>query len=418
MDRSPQCLEECYHSYIQDNCLERFSSLHCSDTPRSRDVITGFLQEPFTGRGTTGIIWGSIAVVVLCTWSVIHLDIRALSPASGVSLKIKARSGSKATNTSLDRDVLAPRSSQLVTTKILGVLTLILLPKHGIFMAVEEFFLGMRMRQSTRMVPGWEKFSLKQAHLVRMGGLHLPNLERPEDFHHFATQSSPFLDYERFPSNSAISIRARSDFLVKTMAIVQSFFFVVNIAMRISTSYRIASLEVFTTVHIVYCIILFLAHIKKPRDVGEMFDLNLSRMLSQTLLPDEPEPDNVNQGKSRNEPSSTWLYSLSAAGVWHTSYQQAATNSIRRTSSSSSLSLRWEQHELYALETAEESPVELRDTCQAWLILFCFHTGMLDGRRLRRCSLLPHLLGISRIQCRAIGDLCRAAILGALFTAC
>jgi hypothetical protein len=149
--------------------------------------------------------------------------------------------------------------------------------------STEEFIIARLIQHRTREIDRWESFSMKQAHLVRMGGINIPQLDRPESFAHFVAQNAHVLDFDRFPDEARITLRAKRDFVDKAIALTQSVYFLANVAIRNSRYYRVSVLELSTLNYIAYAFIAFLLRIHKPQDLDEPFELDLVDLPSPTV---------------------------------------------------------------------------------------------------------------------------------------
>lgn len=295
--------------YAMTECAKLFGPLKCTDTRYLADDLVGFEAEPSCGRGTTGIIWNCLVVMTFCAWSVIHLDTKPWSVPASVRRRTKGKFWSKVLNVDRGTELRVPSSFDIIARKTFEALVLILYPEYGVLIAIEELSIARRIHHTTQKVYGWESFSLKQAHLVRMGGVHIPQLERPEDFHLFVARSAPMLEYDRFPSEAAIDLRAKRDVMDKVLASFQALYFICNIAVRNHRGYRLAELELLTLTYIAYSSINFLIRIKKPQELYEAFELE---MVEFTALPGSNGNESINSPHPRLE---KWTWIAMAAAI-------------------------------------------------------------------------------------------------------
>lgn len=164
--------------------------------------------------------------------------------------------------------------------KLCEALTILVFPEYAVLKAVEEYTIAQLIQHTTREVDGWEEFSLRQAHLIRMGGIDIPYIDRPEHFAHFVLQNARVIQYDQFPSDAQISLRAKRDFVDKVVALSQVIYFVSNMTVRSSQRYRISVLELVTINYIAYASITFLLRLKKPQELHEAFELDLAELPS------------------------------------------------------------------------------------------------------------------------------------------
>lgn len=166
--------------------------------------------------------------------------------------------------------------------KFLEALIILLFPEYSVLIAVEEFTVARYIQHRTREVNDWEEFSLRQAHLVRMGGIYIPQISSPEEFPTFVAQNSHVMDFSRFPTDAQINLRAKRDILDKLVTLPQTLYFLCNIAIRNSRLYFVTNLEVLTLNYVCYAFITFLLRLGKPQELHEAFDLDLAELPSPT----------------------------------------------------------------------------------------------------------------------------------------
>lgn len=215
--------------------------------------------------------------MVFSAWSVIHLDTKSFSLRSSTSLFWKR--WSKAQETDPKQFSHQPQFGY-TTRKFFEAFAILLFPEYAVLTAVEELTVALLILHTTREVDGWEEFSLRQAHLVRMGGIDIPYIEKPEHFAHFVLQNTRVLEYDKFPSEAQISLRARRDFVDKVVALSQVIYFTSNMVVRSTQHYRISILELVTINYITYAFITFLIRLKKPQELREAFELDLAELPS------------------------------------------------------------------------------------------------------------------------------------------
>ena len=124
-----------------------------------------------------------------------------------------------------------------------------------------------------RVIPGWERFSLKQAFLIQKNGVTIQsqNLIKPDQF--FDRARSGNILFHQLPQNSQIDARSKSDWVSKMIAICQALWFVSNTASRLVAGYEISLLEGLTTAYVFCGLVMFISWYQCPQDVKEKFDL-------------------------------------------------------------------------------------------------------------------------------------------------
>lgn len=201
-----------------------------------------------------------------------------------------------------ERPFLRPtmRSNPMLR-KALEAVIIILFPEYEVLKGVEEFTIARMIQHRTREVHDWEQFSLQQAHLVRMGGIHIPHLQRPDQFPQFIMQNAHVMQFHRFPNENQITLRARTDIIDKIIALHQAFYFLSSVAIRSTGFYRISLLELITLNYIGYASVTYLLRLKKPQDLFEPFELDLLD------LPSPSVPLDIDNTKHPRLEKWTWL---------------------------------------------------------------------------------------------------------------
>jgi len=201
--------------------------------------MVGFVPEPHSGRGTMGIIWSCLTTIFLSTWTSYHMDFWDTS----------------------------------IKTKLYEVALVVVFPEVVAALALRETIDAWYFRKALRVLPGWERFSLKQAFLIQKGGVTLQsqNLTNPDQF--FDRARSGNILFRQLPQNSQIDARSKSDWVSKMIAICQALWFVSNTASRLVAGYEISLLEELTTAYVFCGLVMFISWLNCPQDVKEKFDL-------------------------------------------------------------------------------------------------------------------------------------------------
>jgi hypothetical protein len=201
--------------------------------------MVGFVPEPHSGRGTMGIIWSCLTTIFLSTWTSYHMDFYDTG----------------------------------IKTKIYEVAFSVLFPEVMAALALRETIDAWNFRKALRVLPGWERFSLRQAFLIQKGGVTFQsqNLRKPDQF--FDRAQSGNILFRQLPQNSQIDARSKSDWVSKMIAICQALWFVSNTASRLVAGYEISLLEGLTTAYVFCGLVMFISWYQCPQDVKEKFDL-------------------------------------------------------------------------------------------------------------------------------------------------
>ncbi|RDA82444.1 hypothetical protein CP532_4512 [Ophiocordyceps camponoti-leonardi (nom. inval.)] len=247
--------------------------------------LVGFRPEPNCGRGTMGILWSCFSTIGLSLWASLHLD---LSDA-GIEMRVGMFVGC------------------------------LILPEAGVAIATGEYATALYWRDRVRAHAGWEAWSLKHSYLVLMGGvvvvacadpsnptlpfkyqgdeekrqpvyLTMPFLLRlieesqpttkevlPEaDISTSGDQQVSPLSFDMFPSAKDIDRRAKTDAVVKVLALGQALWFAANVVFRLVAGTGVSLLETMTVAYVLCGIVLYLLWFAKPQRLEEPFSVPVS----------------------------------------------------------------------------------------------------------------------------------------------
>ncbi|KAN0070916.1 hypothetical protein V8E54_011081 [Elaphomyces granulatus] len=206
----------------------------------------GFVAEPDCGRGTVGIIWSCLTTIVLCTYTVQHLNVPSKPKSNGEQL----------------------------LRKLGHVLFNLMIPELSAVFALEEFVWSWKHSKRVRDIRGWEGWSLKQSHLLHLGGIEWeePSLDSSN------SQNKSPATFSSFPSNDMISERSKADGVAKMIAICQTSWFVITIIFRLSQRMPLSLLEVLTVSYIFCALIMFICWFERPRDIQFRIKIEKSRL--------------------------------------------------------------------------------------------------------------------------------------------
>ncbi|KFY29167.1 hypothetical protein V491_00165 [Pseudogymnoascus sp. VKM F-3775] len=252
-------------------------------------MTVGWVAEPNCGRGTISIIVDCFATMLFSAWTVLHLDVQ---------------------------------HSRLRFKIILSILFL-MFPEVGAVFALDDLFRARDIR--TRMRQHWVGWTLKQSFAIRMGAVHGTFIEaqavneedikvkegwvtwlwkiagllvsaqsRPRpggdmtlsdydfkenaDVLHILLPSNLPIFRKEMPTNKSIDKRSRSDWFVKSLALLQALGFLVrNIISRLAAKLPLSLLEIATMGNLLCAIIAYLAWMEKPQSLEDPFKLVLPR---------------------------------------------------------------------------------------------------------------------------------------------
>jgi hypothetical protein len=155
------------------------------------------------------------------------------------------------------------------------VLWNVFFPEVTAAMALEGSINAWYFRKAMRGMPGWERFSLKQAFLIQKNGVTTQSQNPIEPDEIFDRARSGDILFHQLPQNSQIDARSKSDWISKTIAICQALWFVSNTASRLVAGYEISLLEGLTTAYVFCGLVMFISWYQCPQDVEEKFDLQI-----------------------------------------------------------------------------------------------------------------------------------------------
>ncbi|KAN0070919.1 hypothetical protein V8E54_011084 [Elaphomyces granulatus] len=195
----------------------------------------GFMAEPDCGRGTVGIIWSCLTTMVLCTYTVQHLNVPSKPKSKGKKL----------------------------LRKLGHILMTLMIPEFSAVEALDDFVWSWKHSKRIRDIRGWEGWSLKQSHLLHMDGIEWeePSLDLSN------SQNKSPVTFPSFPSNDMINERSKADGVAKMIAICQTSWFVITIIFRLSQRMPLSLLEVLTVSYIFCALIMFICWFERPRDI-------------------------------------------------------------------------------------------------------------------------------------------------------
>jgi hypothetical protein len=223
--------------------------------------FTGWMSEP-NGRGTTGLLWSCLSTILLCTWTVVHLDVPSDYHHS-VSYTFLHRlqwmfGAIFAPEIVLLRAVIEYRAAKLVFHKIQP-----LSPRICQWSMTHAFFCNSR------------GFALKRTEgNVQLRGEQ--TIQMLEERH---------LPLEDFPSKNEILERAKADSLAKGVTCLQALWLAAQVIGRAAQHLPMTTLEV-TTMSFVACMLLsYLCWWSKAQNVEYPIPIKMppSRRYSEIL---------------------------------------------------------------------------------------------------------------------------------------
>ncbi|KAH7094830.1 hypothetical protein FB567DRAFT_586182 [Paraphoma chrysanthemicola] len=186
----------------------------------------GWTSEP-NGRGTMGLLWSCFATTFLCTWSAIHPNLPGLAD-----------------------------SEWRIFWRRAGYFGLCLLaPELVVLCALDEFIDAKEIQSQS---PASNRWSMKKCYFLAMGGFVFETNDGVE----VARKRLPIKDlYDLLKTGKLswpeveecdITDRSKSDWFIKSLALVQILWFTTQIIGRAAQSLAVTTLELFT-LGIVFC---------------------------------------------------------------------------------------------------------------------------------------------------------------------
>ena len=191
---------------------------------RDEMLVHGWIPEP-SGRGTWSILWSCLATIFICIWSALHVDVP----------KYHGR-------------------WYLTFRKVGWMLWAAMAPEVILGMSAENFF-GARALSKHLRTHGHRGWTLTHMHFAFAGGFWTRTPQREE------SKCDPVLlrtliekgDVDGPPiSEEELTSRGKSDWIIKSFAILQILWFVVQTLFRAIQHYQTTALEIMT-VALVFC---------------------------------------------------------------------------------------------------------------------------------------------------------------------
>ena len=206
---------------------------------RNDTLIHGWTPEP-SGRGTWSILWGCLATIFICTWSALHLD-------------VPKRQG----------------RWYLFFRKIGWMLIAATAPEFAVYKAARNFFEAKDLLKHLHS-QGHQEWTLVHVQFACANGFrtrtslgeeskcrpeHLQTLIRDGDV------DGPSISEDELKS------RAKSDWVIKLIAMVQIIWFVVQTLVRAIQHYQTTPLEIMTVDFVVCSVFIYGFSLNQPQDV-------------------------------------------------------------------------------------------------------------------------------------------------------
>ncbi|KAK3332843.1 hypothetical protein B0T19DRAFT_473634 [Cercophora scortea] len=235
--------------------------------------FVGFVPEPNCGRGTVGILWSCVVTIILSTWTTLHNDI---SP---------------------------PGSSRWRWTKskLGSAIYCALFPEALAMVAIMLLVRARRLSASIRDFPGWSQFSHRQSFLVVQDGIYskqsseirhnrIHRLLEPDALVRLVQTTGLGPEDMGFPTDDEIEDRSKKDWLLKSISISQTLWFVANVLSRVVQGFQVSLLEDLTIAYAFCGLIMLIAWFDCPQDIHQAFIVDFERG-SENGTRNEPQVD-------------------------------------------------------------------------------------------------------------------------------
>lgn len=204
-------------------------------------TLRGWVPKP-DGRGTWSILWSCLVTIFICTWSALHLN------------------------------VPKPRHSWsfLIVRKVMWSLAAATAPEYILWTSANDYFRARKTLRYLTLKQKQQDWTMTHILFAFAGGfwVRTPNGQEskchPKQLRDLIINNSiggpPILQDE-------LKSRAKADWTVKLIAILQILWFLVQILARATQHYHITSLEILTVAFVLCSIFIYAFSFRKPQDV-------------------------------------------------------------------------------------------------------------------------------------------------------
>ena len=220
---------------------------------RNDTVVKGWVPEP-NGRGTWSILWSSLATVFICTWSVLHLDVRKRS---------RWRS---------------------ILRKCQWMLSTVLIPEYILASSVQHF-LNARTCLPFLVRYGGPEWTMTHAQFASDEGFEIsyadgrseaPDIAKIVELMARGEISQPPISADELHS------RGESNWLVKLIALLQISWFAFQTLFRVIQHIQVTPLEVLVLAFVFCSILTYILFWSKPQNVGYTVSIPLKSKTSSS----------------------------------------------------------------------------------------------------------------------------------------
>ena len=217
-------------------------------------LVHGWIPEP-QGRGTWSILWSCLATIFICTWSALHLD-------------VQERHG----------------KWYLFVRKLGAMLLAAMAPEYFLFRSALNFFEARDLRKKL-VKRGNQEWTLTHMQFACAGGFRT---RTPEGDTSICTSEQlwTLIDNKEIDgpplSEGELQARGKSDLVVKTVAILQIVWFVVQTLVRAIQHYQTTALEIMTVAFVFCSVFIYGFALYQPQDAEYPVILEVSNVAPVT----------------------------------------------------------------------------------------------------------------------------------------
>ena len=232
---------------------------------RNDTMLHGWQADP-SGRGTWTILWTCLATIFICTWSALHLDIPKRH-----------------------------ESGYLTLRKLSWMIIAAYAPEIVLYNAADSFFLAQQTSKYLKDKVHRTEWTRTHMQFAVAGGFRKRTSEG-ETSTITAEKLSELITNGQIPdppiSAEELKSRSRSDWIIKTVAILQIAWFGIQTLFRAVQHFQTTALEIMTVAFVFCSVAIYGFNIYLPQDVEYpvILDLEERMLVPRELTPIAPRP--------------------------------------------------------------------------------------------------------------------------------
>lgn len=285
---------------------------YCTLPPNSTE---SFYVSPPNSRGSLQIAWTCLSTLILCTYSVLHLNVPKPRPDGSYS-----------------------QSWRIWSSSCFAVLT-IFAPECLLTESIWDLKDAIYWRNEVRETHGVEAASWTLTHMfyANMGGLLVRDPEEAEDANPYILKgkfvslaiSDNVLPRETSVSRDEILDKSKSDLFTKSLAVLQILYFYLEFFARIARRLPVTQLELTVAGVAVYALASYFCLLEKPKNVNMPTTI---KALKGNPTPTEAENDNTSTYS--NITGNNYATSPSPLHIFRQAYSEASGGGDTHTEAS------------------------------------------------------------------------------------